>query len=630
MAANSFAAQNGTEKLSTDALTTVNGTNVAADLIEVQRMKMGFGGDGVLNDVTSSVPLPVTQPDVTASGTLLLLNDAVPIAINGDGSWAIDLSGFSGHVVTFESQVNSGSTWRAINGALQGVGSLSSLASADGIYRGAAAGLAGIRARLSTIGTGTVTASLRASVSSGGVFLMSPVTGSGGAALALDGADIATPTAMPAGGVGIRGWLSSIWTKLNGILSVVITSNGFISTLNSSSTPLGTSGALTGTGEDVTEWGEARVSVFADQAGATDGFQMQQSTNNVNWDLIDSYTIPASSGKTFSVALSQKFFRVVNTNGGVAQGVMRLQTKYFKSYNKGSSVRPQDGRSIQNDCEEVNANLMGYEAASASWNMLRSSIANGLAVDVTRVPAGASSEATLAGVRTDLGTDGTTPPAVLGTGTGVRGWLRSIYEKLTGTIAVTNAGTFAVQSAATLAAETTKVIGTVNQAGITKGTQGVTGVTTQDLKDAGRVNIAMSCYQAVGIITTEALFAAAAFSISRDGAAATTGQQLAVTAGKRFRLQSIVIGIKNVAAAAGSSKLVLRYAAAGGTITNTSPILAILDMGSNSTTAAAYIGPTEMALPDGIELLGGSTFGFTNLCSAASMVHTISLNGFEY
>ena len=56
------------------------------------------------------------------------------------------------------------------------------------------------------------------------------------------------------------------------------------------------------------------------------------------------------------------------------------------------------------------------------------------------LPTGAGTEATLAGVRTDLGADGTTPPAVLGAGTGVRGWLRSIYEKLTGTIAVT--GTF--------------------------------------------------------------------------------------------------------------------------------------------------------------------------------------------
>ena len=568
MAANDFAAQNGTEKLSTNALTTVNGVNVATDLIEVQRVKVGFGVDGVLSDVTTNAPLPVTQPDITASGTMLLVNDAVPIVISGDGSWAIDLSGFAGHVVNFESQVNSGTPWRAINGALQGVGSLSSLASADGIYRGAAAGLAGIRARLSTIGTGMVTASLRASVSSAGVFLMSPVTGAAGAALALDGTDITTPTAMPAGGVGIRGWLSSIWTKLNGILSVVITSNGLISTNNSSSTPLGIGGVLTCTSDDVTEWGEARVSVFADQASATDGLQMQQSSNGTNWDIIDSYTIPASTGKTFSVALSAKHFRVVNTNGGVAQGVMRLQTKYFKSYNRGSSVRPQDGRSIQNDCEEVNANLMGYDAATTSWNMLRSSIANGLLADVSRI------------------------------------------------IAALPAGT--------------NSIGTVQQAAITKSTQGATGVTTQDLKDAGRVNVAMTSYQAAGIITTEALFAANAFSISRDGAAATTGQQQAVTAGKRLRIQSIVVCVKNTAAAAGTSKLALRYNAAGGAITNTSPILCILDLGSNATVANAYVGPTERSLPDGVELIAGSTFGFTNLCGAVTMLHTITVNGYEY
>lgn len=173
-------------------------------------------------------------------------------------------------------------------------------------------------------------------------------------------------------------------------------------------------------------------------------------------------------------------------------------------------------------------------------------------------------------------------------------------------------------------------IGTVQQAALTKSTQGATGVSTQDLKDAGRVNVAMTCYQAAGIITTEALFAAATFSISRDGAAATTGQQLTVTAAKRLRIQSIVIGVKNTAAAAGTTKLVLRYQAAGGAITNTSPILAIFDMGSNSATANAYIGPTEMALPDGVELIAGSTFGFTNLSSAATMLHTITVNGYEY
>jgi hypothetical protein len=37
---------------------------------------------------------------------------------------------------------------------------------------------------------------------------------------AKDGTDITTPTAMPTGGVGIRGWLSAIWTKLNGTIGV--------------------------------------------------------------------------------------------------------------------------------------------------------------------------------------------------------------------------------------------------------------------------------------------------------------------------------------------------------------------------------------------------------------------------
>lgn len=40
------------------------------------------------------------------------------------------------------------------------------------------------------------------------------------AGAAQDGTDITTPTAMPAGGVGTRGWLSAIWTKLNGTIGV--------------------------------------------------------------------------------------------------------------------------------------------------------------------------------------------------------------------------------------------------------------------------------------------------------------------------------------------------------------------------------------------------------------------------
>lgn len=48
------------------------------------------------------------------------------------------------------------------------------------------------------------------------------VTGMAGAALALDGVDITAPTAMPAGGVGIRGWLSAIWTRLNSQIQTAV------------------------------------------------------------------------------------------------------------------------------------------------------------------------------------------------------------------------------------------------------------------------------------------------------------------------------------------------------------------------------------------------------------------------
>jgi hypothetical protein len=46
--------------------------------------------------------------------------------------------------------------------------------------------------------------------------------GAAGAAawLVQEGTDITSPTAMPAGGAGLRGWLSAIWTKLNASLAV--------------------------------------------------------------------------------------------------------------------------------------------------------------------------------------------------------------------------------------------------------------------------------------------------------------------------------------------------------------------------------------------------------------------------
>lgn len=163
--------------------------------------------------------------------------------------------------------------------------------------------------------------------------------------------------------------------------TVSIAANGVISTVNSTAVALGIGGVFTGTSEDSTEFSDVRVSVFSDQASAVDGLQMQQSSNGTNWDNIDSYSVPAGTGKIFSVGVSARFFRIAYTNGAVAQTAFRLQAKYHKTYSKGSSVRPQDARTNDNDFEEVLGYGMVYNGTS--WDRMRGDATNGLRMQKT-------------------------------------------------------------------------------------------------------------------------------------------------------------------------------------------------------------------------------------------------------
>lgn len=165
--------------------------------------------------------------------------------------------------------------------------------------------------------------------------------------------------------------------------SVTQIANGVISTANVSAAALAANAAYTGTGEDVTEFADVRVAVFADQASAGDGLQIQQSSNGTNWDMTDAFTIPAGTGKVFSVAVSARFMRIVYTNGATAQTVFRLQVKLHKSYGKGSSTRPQDARTNDNDFEEMLAHNMVYNGVS--WDRARGDATNGAKMQMTSV-----------------------------------------------------------------------------------------------------------------------------------------------------------------------------------------------------------------------------------------------------
>jgi hypothetical protein len=161
------------------------------------------------------------------------------------------------------------------------------------------------------------------------------------------------------------------------------TPRGFVSTANSTSTNLGANAIFTGTSEDVSQFSSIAISVFSSHASATDGLSLQQSSDGSNWDIIDTYTISAAAGKTISIQVTAKFFRLVYTNGGTLTTSLRIQSIYHTSAKKGSSVRPQDARSNENDMEEVIAYNAIYNGTT--WDRTRGDTTNGMDVDVTRM-----------------------------------------------------------------------------------------------------------------------------------------------------------------------------------------------------------------------------------------------------
>lgn len=159
-----------------------------------------------------------------------------------------------------------------------------------------------------------------------------------------------------------------------------------ISTGNSSSDNLGVDGVFTGESLDISRCGIIFVNVFSDVASATDGLSIQQSSDGTNWDHTDVYTVPANTGKNYSINPHAQYLRVVYTNGGDAQTSFRLQT-ICKSNSKPSSHRVQDVIVDDDDAELVKAVITGKANGSfvnvlttEDGNLTISDNSNGLAI----------------------------------------------------------------------------------------------------------------------------------------------------------------------------------------------------------------------------------------------------------
>jgi hypothetical protein len=165
----------------------------------------------------------------------------------------------------------------------------------------------------------------------------------------------------------------------------------------------------------------------------------------------------------------------------------------------------------------------------------------------------------------------------------------------------------------------TVIASNVTQASITKGTQSTKGVTTQNLKDAGR-GVVFLQIDNIAAVATEALISYGGWA---NASALSAGvNAYVVTAGKTFRMTSLVV--TGTGSAASTQRVRVRALAT--TCVIGSPAYA----GTGIVIPAASAGGTsEAVLPDGVEIPAGFAIGISAI-GATTNTYSVFITGFEY
>lgn len=173
----------------------------------------------------------------------------------------------------------------------------------------------------------------------------------------------------------------------------------------------------------------------------------------------------------------------------------------------------------------------------------------------------------------------------------------------------------------------TNSIGTTLGPTLTKGTQGSTGYSVQQIKDAGRAIVnAATAIAGVTAVTTEALMA---LNISRDGAATASATSHAVTSGKRWRITGLMVSGISTAAAVFSARVSLRMNPSGAA-TASSPIIATVGLTQQAAALAQAGDSAYMPFTDGIEVSGTMQVGISHVANVVTGTLWVSLIGYEY
>ncbi len=157
-----------------------------------------------------------------------------------------------------------------------------------------------------------------------------------------------------------------------------------------------------------------------------------------------------------------------------------------------------------------------------------------------------------------------------------------------------------------------------------KGTQVATLLGVQDAKDSGRVSKVLSAFKFTPA-TTEAMVTLTPIS---GGVAGATGTSFAVTAGKTWRLQSMMVVVEDSSTTAVGVAVYLRINASGAAIV-TSPLIAAVAAALDGTQIARQATSNQVTFSDGLEISGAMQIGISQQ-GVATADATVVLVGYEY
>jgi hypothetical protein len=282
-------------------------------------------------------------------------------------------------------------------------------------------------------------------------------------------------------------------------------------------------------------------------------------------------------------------------------------------------------------------------------------------------------DATVGTTNTEIGGLTETAPATDTASSGLNGRLQRIAQRLTSLIALlpaslgqkamsaslavtvasdqtavpaSQSGTWTVQPGNTAnttawkvdgSAVTQPVSGTVTANDVpptlTKDTQGATGFSVQDLKDAGRSAI-LAYAQAVAGATSEAIIATFAVSKGFGAVSASSVTSLpntTVTAGKKFRIQAIIISFISTTTTANSTQIGIRINTGGAAAISSNLAFLFPRIAWETATFIANQGETvTLEIPDGLEIPAGAGVGITHKEAAVNGTIDVSVIGYEY